>query len=74
MVSREDIVKGYEFSKGQYVLFNDEELKTLQETKKSQRDALQAEVKQLRDQITQGQFSLSEDKLAEIPGGMTDYP
>jgi len=30
-VSRKEMVKGYEFSKGQYVLFNEEELKTLQE-------------------------------------------
>ena len=30
-VARKDMVKGYEFSKGQYVLFNEEELKTLQE-------------------------------------------
>ena len=30
-VVRKDMIKGYEFSKGQYVLFNDEEIKTLQE-------------------------------------------
>ncbi len=30
-VEKEDMVKGYEFSKGQYVLFSDEELKTLEE-------------------------------------------
>ena len=30
-VARKNMVKGYEFSKGQYVLFNEEELKTLQE-------------------------------------------
>jgi DNA end-binding protein Ku len=30
-VDRSEIVKGYEFSKGQYVLFNEEELKTLEE-------------------------------------------
>ncbi|HET8775468.1 MAG TPA: Ku protein [Thermoanaerobaculia bacterium] len=30
-ISRDEVVKGYEFSKGQYVLFNEEELKTLEE-------------------------------------------
>ena len=30
-VARKDMIKGYEFAKGQYVLFNEEELKTLQE-------------------------------------------
>jgi DNA end-binding protein Ku len=30
-VARKDMTKGYEFSKDQYVLFNDEELKTIQE-------------------------------------------
>lgn len=30
-IDRTDIVKGYEFSKGQYVLFTDEELKALEE-------------------------------------------
>jgi DNA end-binding protein Ku len=30
VVERDDIVKGYEYSKGQYVLFTDEELKALQ--------------------------------------------
>lgn len=30
-ISRDEVVKGYEFSKGQYVLFNDEELKALEE-------------------------------------------
>ena len=30
-ISREEVVKGYEFSKGQYVLFNEEELKMLEE-------------------------------------------
>ena len=33
VVPREDIVKGYEFSKGQYVLFDDEELKVLESPK-----------------------------------------
>jgi DNA end-binding protein Ku len=31
IVPRTDMVKGYEFSKGQYVLFSDEELKTIEE-------------------------------------------
>jgi DNA end-binding protein Ku len=30
-IDRSEVVKGYEFSKGQYVLFNEEELKTLEE-------------------------------------------
>ena len=30
-ISREEVVKGYEFSRGQYVLFNDEELKMIEE-------------------------------------------
>jgi DNA end-binding protein Ku len=30
-IERSEVVKGYEFSKGQYVLFNEEELKTLEE-------------------------------------------
>lgn len=30
VIDRDDIVKGYEYSKGQYVLFTDEELKALQ--------------------------------------------
>jgi len=33
VVPREDIVKGYEFAKGQYVLFDDEELKVLESPK-----------------------------------------
>lgn len=33
VVSREDIVKGYEFSKGQFVLFDDEELKVVEAPK-----------------------------------------
>ena len=33
VVPREDMVKGYEFSKGQYVLFDDEELKALEAPK-----------------------------------------
>jgi DNA end-binding protein Ku len=30
-ISRDEIVKGYEFARGQYVLFNDEELKAIEE-------------------------------------------
>src|SRR5262249_51269401 len=30
-LSRDEVVKGYEFSKGQYVLFTEEELKSLEE-------------------------------------------
>src|SRR5256714_12129815 len=30
-ISREEVVKGFEFAKGQYVLFNEEELKALEE-------------------------------------------
>jgi DNA end-binding protein Ku len=37
-VTRDEIVKGYEFSKGQYVLFTDEELKTLEEKSTQQID------------------------------------
>lgn len=33
VLERDDIIKGYEFSKGQYVLFTPEELKTLEEKK-----------------------------------------
>ena len=37
-IDRTDVVKGYEFSKGQYVLFNDEELKMLEEKSTQQID------------------------------------
>lgn len=37
-VDRAEVVKGYEFSKGQYVLFNEEELKTLEEKATQQID------------------------------------
>lgn len=37
-ISRDEVVKGYEFSKGQYVLFNDEELKNLEEKATQQID------------------------------------
>jgi len=37
-IERADVVKGYEFSKGQYVLFSEEELKTLEEKSTQQID------------------------------------
>jgi DNA end-binding protein Ku len=37
-IERTEIVKGYEFTKGQYVLFNDEELKALEEKSTQQID------------------------------------
>jgi DNA end-binding protein Ku len=37
-IGRDEVVKGYEFSKGQYVLFNDEELKTIEEKATQQID------------------------------------
>jgi DNA end-binding protein Ku len=37
-IGREETVKGYEFSKGQYVLFNEEELKQLEEKSTQQID------------------------------------
>ena len=37
-IERTEIVKGYEFSKGQYVLFNEEELKALEEKSTQQID------------------------------------
>jgi DNA end-binding protein Ku len=37
-IERSEIVKGYEFSKGQYVLFSDEELKSLEEKATQQID------------------------------------
>lgn len=37
-IERTEVVKGYEFSKGQYVLFNDEELKALEEKSTQQID------------------------------------
>src|SRR6185295_2416748 len=37
-IGREEVVKGYEFSKGQYVLFNEEELKMLEEKSTQQID------------------------------------
>lgn len=37
-IDRSEVVKGYEFSKGQYVLFNDEELKALEEKTTQQID------------------------------------
>lgn len=37
-IGRDEVVKGYEFSKGQYVLFNEEELKALEEKSTQQID------------------------------------
>jgi DNA end-binding protein Ku len=37
-IDRTEVVKGYEFSKGQYVLFNDEEIKALEEKSSQQID------------------------------------
>lgn len=37
-IDRSEVVKGYEFSRGQYVLFNSEELKTLEEKSTQQID------------------------------------
>lgn len=37
-IDRTDVVKGYEFSKGQYVLFNEDELKALEEKSTQQID------------------------------------
>ena len=37
-IDRSEVVKGYEFSKGQYVLFNEEELKALEEKSTQQID------------------------------------
>ena len=37
-IDRTEVVKGYEFSKGQYVLFSDEELKTMEEKSTQQID------------------------------------
>ncbi len=37
-IDRSEVVKGYEFAKGQYVLFNDEELKALEEKSTQQID------------------------------------
>ena len=38
VVPRSDMIKGYEFSKGQYVLFNDDEMKALEMPKKDEID------------------------------------
>ncbi|HEX7418773.1 MAG TPA: Ku protein [Thermoanaerobaculia bacterium] len=40
-IDRSEVVKGYEFSKGQYVLFNEEELKTLEEKATQQIDIVE---------------------------------
>jgi DNA end-binding protein Ku len=40
-IDRAEVVKGYEFSKGQYVLFNEEELKQLEEKATQQIDIVE---------------------------------
>ena len=40
-IERSEVVKGYEFSKGQYVLFNEEELKALEEKSTQQIDIVE---------------------------------
>src|SRR6185503_1252643 len=40
-IERTEVVKGYEFSKGQYVLFNEEELKSLEEKATQQIDIVE---------------------------------
>ena len=40
-IDRSEVVKGYEFSKGQYVLFNEEELKALEEKATQQIDIVE---------------------------------
>ena len=49
-----------------------EELRELQQAKAAARDALRDEVQSLRTKITEGQFSLSEDKLAELQKALED--
>ena len=40
-IDRSEVVKGYEFSKGQYVTFNEEELKALEEKSTQQIDIVE---------------------------------
>src|SRR5712691_13419287 len=40
-IERTEVVKGFEFSKGQYVLFTEEELKTLEEKSTQQIDIVE---------------------------------
>ncbi len=49
-----------------------EDLKTLQKTKTDERNALRATIQELRTKISEGQFSLSEDKLAELQKQLED--
>lgn len=48
------------------------DLKELQKIKSDGRNALRSEVQQIRSQLTEGQFSLSEDKLAELQKQLED--
>ena len=62
-IDRTDVVKGYEFSKGQYVLFNEEELKQLEEKSTQQIDITEFVKSDLIDPIYfQKPFYLGPDK------------
>jgi DNA end-binding protein Ku len=62
-IDRTEVVKGYEFSKGQYVLFNDEELKQLEEKSTQQIDITEFVKSDLIDPIYfQKPFFLGPDK------------
>lgn len=62
-IDRTEVVKGYEFSKGQYVLFNDEELKQLEEKSTQQIDITEFVKSDLIDPIYfQKPFYLGPDK------------
>ena len=50
-IDRTEVVKGYEFSKGQYVLFNEEELKQLEEKSTQQIDIYEFVMSDLIDPI-----------------------
>jgi len=50
-IDRTEVVKGYEFSKGQYVLFTDEELKALEEKSTQQIDIVEFVPAELIDPI-----------------------
>lgn len=49
-----------------------EALKTLQKQKTDERNAMQSEAQDLRSRITDGQFSLNEEKLAELKKQLED--
>lgn len=49
-----------------------EDLKTLQKKKTDERSALQQTVQDLRARITEGKFSLAEDKLADLEKELED--